>query len=129
MPRYRGHGEYLQALASERAARAEEIANVVRERLARYVTRVEAEQISFADVSAMELADLLHVYPTIVKPLLVACNVGRRAVRRDLGFSLDTLKPKLTTGQAQQLADYLLPSLPAAINIDSLVAIDLYQWT
>ncbi len=72
---------------------------------------------------------MLFERPSLLKPLLVACNAGGRAVKRDLGFDVDTLKPKLSRDRADRLAEYLLRLLPQNILIESLVALDLYQWT
>jgi DNA-binding protein Fis len=129
MAEYRSHDAYLQAIAVQRTKRAEEIRSVVREKLGKYVAQVEADELDLGRVSAEELRELLSAHPDLLKPLLVACNVGQRAVKRDLGFNVNTLRPRLKQAQAQQLAEFLLRSLPKKILVDSLVALDLYQWT
>lgn len=126
--RYRKHSEYLQAIRSERERRAREIGDTVRESLGEYITRREAEEVHFEQVTADKLARLIGKNPSLLKPLIASCNMGKRAIRKDLGLELDTFRPRLTEGKARQIAEYLLPSLPESLLIEELIALDAYQW-
>jgi hypothetical protein len=126
--RYRPHDEYLKLVATERAKRAKEIGDTVRETLGDYVTERKTDEVHFAKVSPEKLTELLLKNPSLLKPLIAACNMGKRAIRKDLGIELDTFRPRLNEDKARQIAVYLLPSLPESIFIDGLIALDAYQW-
>jgi hypothetical protein len=128
MAEYQRHDVYLRMVAGERAKRAEEIGTTIRETLGKYVVPVQSEQVQFGRASKDELKELLLQNPTLLKPLIAACNMGKRAIRKDLGIELDTFRPRLTEERADEIAGYLLPSLPQAIVIEALVALDAYQW-
>jgi len=64
----------------------------------------------------------------LLKPLIAACNMGKRALRKDLDLEVDTFNPKLNKEQAVQVATYLHPLLPKVILIETLIALDAYQW-
>jgi hypothetical protein len=115
-------------VSSKRAERAREIGDTVKETLGEYIVQRSADEVHFADVTVDQLAALLLKDPSLLKPLIAACNMGKRAIRKDLGIELDTFRPRLDRDKAYQVAEYLLPSLPKAIFIESLVALDAYQW-
>ena len=126
--RYRTHDEYLKMVEPARAKRAKEISDTIRDTLGEYVTKRKVEEINFSKVSTEKLSELLYSNPSLLKPLIAACNMGKRALRKDLGIELDTFKPRIDENKARQIAEYILPSLPESIVIDSLVSLDAYQW-
>lgn len=126
--RYRSHDEYLKLIAGNRVKRAEEIGTTVKETLGEYVTSRKADEVRLGAVPSDRLAAFLLKNPSLLKPLIAACNMGKRAIRKDLGLELDTFRPRLDAAKARQVAEYLLPSLPQQILIESLIALDAYQW-
>jgi hypothetical protein len=126
--RHKKHDEYLKDVAIRREDRRNRLADLVRSALAKHVVRRECDVVVLAGVSVGELAAALQAAPGILKPLLAACNMGGRALRKDIGIEVNTYEPRLDGATAQQIAEMLLPSLPAEISLDALLALDLYQY-
>lgn len=89
----------------------------------------EAPFIVFGDLNAEELAAAFIKYPIIIKPTLCCVNVAQRAIKRDLGFDLNTYSEKISDTHATLLAGYIKPLLPPAIAVPALMELDRFFWT
>lgn len=125
---YRRHGDYLRLVARDREMRAVEISKTIEQALGKHIVERPAREIEFKSVTGEELSGLLLDNPKLLKPLIAVCNMGQRAIRKDLGISVESFRPRLTAAQADAIARYLLPSLPPSILVESLVALDAYQY-
>jgi hypothetical protein len=122
---YATHGELLGEVEEEAQIRCEELRSVLRDAFADRVRVEEHEVISFVDLTVSELANAIIGFPTVLKPLLLACNIAARAIERDLGLrNLDTYKPRVDLLQAHEIAGYIRPFLPACVTIDALCVVD-----
>lgn len=126
--KHQTHGEYLALVKAKRLEREREIHDALLRLFSNRVVRREVEVIELGKVTAKELAASLLAVPRILKPMLVACNMGKLALRGDLGIEVDTINPRLTPDLARTIADYLLPQLPESLTVDSLVRLDAYQF-
>ena len=126
--RYTKHEDYLKSLAIARQERAALLHGLIRERLSTYIAKREVEEIDFTRVTVEDLRDLLRAAPALLKPLIAACNMGKRAIRKELALELDTYRPRLTEAQATLVAQFLLPCLPRMALVETLLALDAYQW-
>jgi hypothetical protein len=93
------------------------------------ITYREVPFIVFGDMDAMELADAFVKYPIIIKPTLCCVNVAQRAIKRDLGFDVDTYCTKISKDLAIALAAYIKPMLPPAVPVPALMELDRFFWT
>jgi hypothetical protein len=93
------------------------------------ITYQEVPFIVFGDLNAEELAAAFVKYPIIIKPTLCCVNVAQRAVKRDLGFDLNTYSDKISETHAALLAGYIKPLLPPAIAVPALMELDRFFWT
>lgn len=93
------------------------------------ITYREVPFIVFGDLNAEELAEAFIKYPVIIKPTLCCVNVAQRAVKRDLGFDIDTYCIKVSDTHAKLLAGYIKPLLPPAIAVPALMELDRFFWT
>lgn len=100
------------------------VADELRRAFAAYIETRATEWIRFDMVSAEALAKAFLEHPTVVKPITAICNIAGRAIRRDLGFDVDTYRPRLTTSQASQLAGYVKPFLPPGMAVPAIEAVD-----
>jgi hypothetical protein len=110
-------------LADARIRRATITAELRRAFSAHIETR-QTEWIRFDSVSTNVLAQAFLEHPGVVKPITAICNIAGRAIRRDLGFDVETYRPRLTPAQASQLAGYVKPFLPQAMALPGIEAID-----
>jgi hypothetical protein len=100
------------------------VADELRRAFAAYIETRATEWIRFDMVTAEALAKAFLEHPTVVKPITAICNIAGRAIRRDLGFDVNTYRPRLTTSQASQLAGYVKPFLPPGMAVPAIEAVD-----
>ena len=126
MPKgYDSHSDYMGRVSADVNAREKAVESALRKAFARFISRKEVEVVSFADMTAVDLAQALVSQPVILKPILAVCNIAARAVERDLGIrNLDTYSPRLDGDVAKILAGYLKPFLPPTLEIPTLSRID-----
>lgn len=120
------HAERLSLVIDDARARRARIGVALRVAFEPYIEVRQTEWILFKNVTADALSAIFLTNPDVLKPITAACNIAGRAIRRDLGFEVDTYKPRLTKSQADQLAGYLRPFLPDALAIPAVEAID--EW-
>lgn len=126
---YDSHATYIEAVEPLASRRAESIGAMLREAFHAFVERRTADVVIFASMSAEELARAMLSHPEILKPLLSVCNLGGRAVERDLDIrGLDTYHPRLDRDSAFLLPGYMKPYLPPEIELNSLVQIDRVEF-
>jgi hypothetical protein len=81
-------------------------------------------------MSATQLACSIREHPIILKPLLAACNLAGRALKRDLKIeNIDTYEPNLNVTQANAIAGYVLSFLPPFVELPTLSRIDRISFT
>jgi hypothetical protein len=79
-----------------------------------------------ARVTAQDLSRALVANPDLVKMFLAACNMGGRAVKKDLGFGINTMKPNLDAAQAVKLAGHFKKILQGPVPVDRMLGADRY---
>lgn len=118
------HADRLSLVIGDARTRRDAIADALRSAFAGYIEIRQTEWIVFSRLSVEALSTILRTNPSVFKSVTAACNIAGRAIRRDLGFEVNTYDPKLTQRQADQLAGYIRPFLPEALALPTLEAID-----
>jgi hypothetical protein len=122
---YGSHADFYERVSEPANQRALDVASGLSQAFSKHIEQEAVEVIVFGDLSALELADAIRAHPIILKPLLVASNIAARAIERDLDIkNVDTYLPRITKEQAQVIAGYVKPFLPAALSIPTLVYLD-----
>jgi hypothetical protein len=122
---YDNQRKYVSKVLPAAEVRQKEIETELRKAFQKYIEERTIEVIVFEKMGAEELAEAIHGFPSILKPLLAACNLAGRALKRDLKIAnIDTYEPRLSAGQANVVAGYLLSFLPESIELPALSRID-----
>jgi len=122
---YGSHADYMSWIAKDAKARRKIVEKALRNAFSDFIETREVEVIVFSNVSVLDLAKAIIDYPSILKPIIAACNIGARAIERDLQIkNVDTYDPKLTEHQASAIAGYIKPFLPPYIEIPTLCTLD-----
>lgn len=118
---YGTHADYMAALSEAADTRQEVIEAQLRAAFDAHIERREVDVIVLDDITVPELAQALLAHPTILKPLIITCNIAGRAIERDLGFrSINTYNPRLSEQKAMGLAGYIKPFLPKYVELPTL---------
>jgi hypothetical protein len=126
---YNKHQDYMNLAKPVALLRKPLVLNAMREAFSEYIEKCEVEAIVFENVSAARLAEILHKYPILLKPLLTICNVAGRAIKRDLGLrNINTYKPSLNENSAMLIAGYIKNFLPQFIEIPVIVEVDQFHF-
>jgi hypothetical protein len=126
--RYNTHGEYLRRASEAAEKRRCEIEGLFRKLFPDLLEQEQHDVIRLADVDEERLAEAILAEPLLLKPLLAVLNMGKRAPRKDLGFEIDTFRPKINAEKARVLAGYLKPLFPGRIGLDTISYLDRYQF-
>lgn len=122
---YGNQRQYVSKVLPAAEIRQLEVETELRQAFGRYIETRQIEVIFFERIPATELANAILDHPLILKPLLAACNLGGRALKRDLKIdNIDTYEPTLTKAQGNAVAGYLLSFLPQYIELPALSRID-----
>lgn len=122
---YGSHTEFMKGVESAVSERSSYLEKILREAFKKFIRTESMEVVHFSDLTAAELATAIEKFPTVLKPLFVACNVAARAVERDLGIkNLDTYSEKITSENAKIIAGYVRPFLPPVLSLQTLVQLD-----
>lgn len=121
---YANQKEYIEKVGPLADTRQSLVETALRQAFARFIETREVEVIVFDKMSAADLATALMEQPILLKPLLAACNLAGRALKRDLKLNVDTYEPILKANDAHALAGYLLSFLPNYLEIPTLARID-----
>jgi len=122
---YGSHANFMEDVAPDSERRFETVETELRSAFAGFIQREQLEVICLSEVSALQLAEILRKSPIILKPLLLSCSIAARAIERDIGIkSVNTYEPTLSPEQAQAIAGYMKPFLPAVIALRSLCELD-----
>jgi len=122
---YGTHSDYMSWVSEEAQERQTRIEKELRQAFASFIETRPVEVIVFANISALDLADAIINYPSILKVLLAICNIAARAIERDLQIkNVDTYNPKITKQQSTAIAGYIKPFLPAYLEIPAMVNLD-----
>jgi len=125
MDEYSSHTDYMAAVCGAADERCKEVVTALLQAFRRYVEIRQTEVIVFSEIPAIELGKILAKNPMVVKPILAICNVAGRAVERDLGIkNLDTYQPRLSAEEANALAGFIKPFLPAFAELGALCHVD-----
>lgn len=84
--------------------------------------------ILFDAVSLEDLAEAMVRRPIVLKALLACANIAQRAIRRDLGISVNTYGSQISRDKAFALAGYLKPMLPKELAVPALLLLDHFWW-
>jgi hypothetical protein len=118
------HADRLSLVMDDVEARRREFRQSLQEAFKDFIEVRETQWILFENISADELSRVFQEHPVVVKAVTALCNIASRAIRRDLGFEVDTYNPRLTKAKADQLAGYVKPFLPSALALPTLEAVD-----
>jgi len=122
---YGSHRDYMDWVKREADARQKAVEAALREAFSRFIERREVEVVVFLSMSAFDLARAILAQPLILKALLACCNIGARAIERDLNIkNLDTYSPRLSEDHAKVIAGYIKPFLPPYIEIPAFSRLD-----
>lgn len=121
---YANHAVRLAWVLEDARERRATVATELRRAFAAHIEILSTEWIRFDTVSAETLSKAFLEYPSVVKPITAICNIAGRAIQRDLGFQVDTYRPRLTVEQASQLAGYVKPFLPSGMALPAIEAVD-----
>jgi hypothetical protein len=115
---------YFDWVKQDAEARKKLLEKTLKEAFSGYIELHQVEVICFSAINAHKLALALNHRPIILKPLLAACNIGERALIRDLDISIKTYGDKISLGTAQVIAGYIKPLLPDYLDLNTLSKID-----
>lgn len=122
---YGNQRQYVSKVLPAAEVRQKEVERELRKAFKRFIEVRQIEVIVFERMPATELAKAILDHPLILKPLLAACNLAGRALKRDLKIdNIDTYEPTLSQTQANAVAGYLLSFLPEYIELPALSRID-----
>ena len=122
--KFANHAVRMSWVLADAKKRRSTVATELKRAFAAYIETRPTEWIRFDMVSAEVLSKAFLEHPTVVKPITAICNIAGRAIRRDLGFDVDTYRPRLTSAQASQLAGYVKPFLPPGMALPGIEAVD-----
>jgi hypothetical protein len=124
---YGSHAQYMERITAEVRARSEEVTEAVRSAFAAVIRLEELEVIDFQSMSVLDLGHAIEQHPLVLKALLAVCNIGGRAIERDLDLkNIDTYGKHLTNQHAYAIAGYIKPFLPDSLPIAALIHIDRF---
>lgn len=122
---YGSHASYMEWVKADADNRKDEVEKALKEAFSGFVEKHEVEVVVFSSMSAMELAQAIIAKPIILKSLLASCNIGGRAIERDLEIkNVDTYLPRLSEKEGMLISGYIKPFLPAYMEIPALSKID-----
>ncbi|MBW7997582.1 MAG: hypothetical protein FVQ81_13590 [Candidatus Glassbacteria bacterium] len=121
---YSSQKTYFDWVKEDAKARKEELEKTLKAVFSAYLEFQQVEVICFSAMSAHKLAKALYQKPIILKALLAACNIGERALIRDLNISISTYGKKISQSNAQIIAGYIKPFLPDYLELNTLGKID-----
>jgi hypothetical protein len=121
---FANHAVRMSWVLADAKERRATVAAELRLAFAEHIETRPTEWIRFETVTADALAQAFLKHPTVIKPIAAICNIAGRAIERDLGFAVNTYRPKLTSSQASQLAGYIKPFLPPGIALPAIEAVD-----
>lgn len=122
---YGNQRQHVSKVIPAADARQKEIEQELRSAFTRFIEKRQIEIIVFEKMPAEALAIGILQHPAVLKPLLAACNLAGRALKRDLKIdNIDTYAPNLTKAQANAVAGYLLSFLPEYLELPALSRID-----
>ena len=122
---YASQADYLTRVSQDADARAEAVHAALRRAFAPAIRHQDLEVIHFDLITETDLAGILQKWPILLKPLLASCNIGGRAIERDLDLqNVNTYSLHLSTQHALRIAGYLKPFLPSTVPLLALVHID-----
>ena len=126
---YDSHGDLILNVQSQALERCNGLTAELKDAFAAFIKVQEVDVVFFVDMKAEDLAAAFLKHPSVLKPVLSACNLAARAVERDLDIkNLDTYNPRLSQTQAAMLAGYIKPFLPPHIAIPALCSLDQYLY-
>jgi hypothetical protein len=109
----------------------ERVRNLTEALIFEFEDHIEYRQIPvilFDAVSVEDLAKAMIRRPVVVKALLACINVAQRAIKRDLGITVDTYAERIDRDKAFALSGYLKPMLPKELPVPALLMLDHFWW-
>lgn len=121
---YSSHHDYMLWVQEDADNRQVVLEASLRNAFTKFIEVREVEVVIFGSMSAEDLANAIILKPIILKPILAACNIGGRAIKRDLKMNIDTYDPRVSEKDALILAGYIKPFLPGYLELPALSHID-----
>ena len=126
---YSTQNDYFQRVNESAIKRKKEIETALRNAFSRFIEKRQVEVVIFSAMTVQELSKAISTFPLILKPVFAACNIGARAVERDLGLKgLDTYSPAISEKEAHMIAGYLKAFLPDYLELPTLVHVDRIEF-
>ncbi len=117
--------QYVSRVLPAAEQRQKEVEKALRSAFSAFIEKRQIEVIVFEKMPATQLAAAILRHPVVLKPLLAACNLAGRALKRDLKIdNIDTYEPSLDKAEANAVAGYLLSFLPTYVELPALSRID-----
>jgi len=125
MADYDNHGDLVLKLQERANERCWDLADKLKEAFKNFIKTESLEVVFFSEMNVDDLANAFIKFPSVLKPILTACNIAARAIERDLNITnLDTYFPRLSEKQAGEIAAYIKQFLPSYIAIPALCSLD-----
>jgi hypothetical protein len=122
---YGTHVDYMRWVRQDADTRQVMIEAALRDAFSAFVEIRDVEVILFFQITVDDLASALSRYPNILKSLLHVCNLGARAIERDLGLrNINTFSPRLSSEKSAAIAGYIKPFLPTYVELPTLSCLD-----
>ncbi len=121
--------DYIGWVKEDADSRQKVIEKALKTAFKEHIETREVDVIIFSNVKINHLADALLRYPKILKSLFVMCNIGSRAIERDLSIkNINTYNPRLDRDKAISIATYLKQFLPPYVEIPTLTHLDRIEF-
>ena len=124
---YSNHQEQRQA-ALPPEERVRDLTEALISEFEDHIEYREIPVILFDAVSAEDLANALVRRPVLLKALLACVNIAQRAIKRDLGITVNTYGEQIDRDKAFLLSGYLKPMLPKELAVPALLMLDHFWW-
>lgn len=122
---YGSHADFMDGVKSETEERLKNIEAELKKAFANVIRAEQIEVVVFSELSAEDLAKAIENHPVVLKPLLSACNIGGRAIERDLQLkNIDTYGRRIKAEHAKIIAGYISPFLPPSMPLPALIQLD-----
>ncbi len=122
---YASQRDYVRWVKEDAEARQEAVEGALRSAFSEFLEVREVEVVMFSEMTAGDLARAIMGEPLVLKSLLACCNVAARAIERDLNIrNLNTYAPRVSEAQANMIAGYIKPFLPAYAELPVLSGLD-----
>ncbi len=117
--------DYSRRVSTGVTKRKETVRKLLHKVFQAYLKTRDEDLIDFSEMDTTRLAQILHEFPGVLKPLLAFGGIGSRAIQRDLKMAhLDTYSPRITLEESGKIAGLLNSFLSGLVLVETLVEMD-----